>query len=207
MAPQNGSGDAVNGRRLVIAGIGLGAFAALARHARRGEVGALEEQAFRGVNALPEAVHGPLWVVMQGGSLAAVGVTAGGMALSGRRDTAVRLGIAGASVWALCKVVKSRIGRGRPGAHLQHVIVRGAAQSGLGFPSGHTAVAFTLAGVASPALSRRASGLAWTAAGLVAVARQYVGAHLPADVAGGVAIGLVAAAVAAQPPASCSRRG
>jgi membrane-associated phospholipid phosphatase len=188
----------VNGRRLVVASAGLGAFGVLARHARGGEVGALEEQVFRGINALPQAAEGPLWVVMQTGSLAAVGVAAGAMALSGHRETAVRLGVAGSSVWALCKVVKSRIGRGRPGAHLQNVIVRGAAQSGLGFPSGHTAVAFTLAGVASPVLSRRASGLAWTAAGLVAVARQYVGAHLPADVAGGVAIGLVATAVAAQ---------
>jgi membrane-associated phospholipid phosphatase len=188
----------VNARRLVVASAGSGAFSVLARHARRGEVGALEEQVFRGINALPEAARGPLWIAMQAGSLAAVGVAAGGMALAGRRDTAVRLGVAGSSVWALCKVVKSRIGRGRPGAHLQNVIVRGTAQSGLGFPSGHTAVAFTLAGVASPVLSRRASGLAWTAAALVGVARQYVGAHLPADVAGGVAVGLVATAVAAQ---------
>ncbi len=188
----------MNGRRLAIAGAGFGVFGALAQHARRGQVGASEEWVFRSVNALPDAAHGPLWVVMQGGSLAAVGVTAGATALAGRRETAVRLGIAGGSVWAICKIVKHQIGRGRPAAHLQDVIVRGAAQSGLGFPSGHTAVAFTLAGVASPVLSRRASGLAWTAAGLVALARQYVGAHLPADVAGGVALGVVAAAVAAQ---------
>jgi undecaprenyl-diphosphatase len=100
-------------------------------------------------------------------------------------------------VWALCKGVKYGIGRGRPGAHLKDVIVRGAAQSGLGFPSGHTAVAFTLAGVAAPALPRRASGLAWAAAGLVGLARQYVGAHLPADVAGGVALAVAAIAVGA----------
>ncbi len=188
----------MNGRRLAVAGVALGAFGAFARHARRGDVGALEEQVFRGVNALPEAAYGPLWLVMQGGSLAAVGVSAGAMALSGRRETAVRLGVAGSSMWALCKLVKYGIGRGRPGAHLDHVIVRGAAQSGLGFPSGHTAVAFTLAGIASPALSRRASGLAWTAAGLVALARQYVGAHLPADVAGGVALAIAAVAIGAE---------
>jgi undecaprenyl-diphosphatase len=182
----------------VLAGAALGAFAVLARHARQGRVGPVEERVFRAVNALPEAANRPLWVVMQGGSLAAVGVTAGVVALSGKRETAARLGIAGASVWGLSKVVKYGIGRGRPGAHLKDVIVRGAAQSGLGFPSGHTAVAFTLAGVASPVLSRRASGLAWTAAGLVALARQYVGAHLPADVAGGVAIAVVAVAAAAQ---------
>src|SRR4051812_38965674 len=184
-------------RRLVIAGAALGTFALLAQHARRGKVGNLEEGVFRGVNALPDAANKPLWVVMQGGSLAGVGVAAGAMAATGRRDTAVRLAVAGTSMWAFCKVVKSSIGRGRPGSHLEHVIVRGAARSGLGFPSGPTAVAFPLAGVASPALSRRASALAWTAAGLVALARQYVGAHLPADVAGGVALGVAAAAVTA----------
>jgi glycosyltransferase 2 family protein len=188
----------LRGRRVLIAGAALGAFSVLAQHARRGKVGELEERLFRGVNALPEAANRPLWVVMQGGSLAAVGVTAGVVAISGRRETAVRLGVAGTSVWALSKLVKYGIGRGRPDAHLKNVIVRGAAQSGLGFPSGHTAVAFTLAGVASPVLSRRASGLAWTAAGLVALARQYVGAHLPADVAGGLALAVVAVAVSAQ---------
>jgi hypothetical protein len=49
----------VNGRRLVVAVAALGAFGLLARHARGGEVGALEEQVFRGINALPEAAEGP----------------------------------------------------------------------------------------------------------------------------------------------------
>jgi undecaprenyl-diphosphatase len=168
------------------------AFVGLARHARRGEVGPLEERVFRTVNMLPNAVHRPLWVVMQGGSLAAVGVAAGTAALAGRRNTALRLGIAGSSVWAFCKLVKYGIGRGRPSAHLGDVIVRGAAQSGLGFPSGHTAVAFTLAGVAAPVFPLPAAATAALgAAGAVAISRMYVGAHLPADIAGGVAVAAV----------------
>jgi hypothetical protein len=58
---------------------------------------------------------------------------------------------------------------------------------GLGYVSGHSAVAFALATVASPFLGRRARRVAWTLAGLVCVARIYVGSHLPLDVVGGAA--------------------
>ena len=189
-------------RRGLVAGTGVAAFAALARHARRGEVSALETRMFRAVNALPEGVHAPLWLVMQAGSLAGVGVASGVALVSGRRATAIRLGVAGTFVWGFCKLVKRLIGRGRPAAHLDAVVIRGAAQTGLGFPSGHTTVAFTLAGVAAPALSPAARRAAWTTAGLVALSRQYVGAHLPADVAGGVALSAVVVNVV-----SCTRRG
>jgi membrane-associated phospholipid phosphatase len=180
-------------KRHAVVGVAAATFAGLARHARRGEVSALEERVFRAVNALPDAAHRPLWVVMQGGSLAAVGVVSGAAALAGRREVAVRLGVAGTSVWAFCKLIKYSIGRGRPDAHLKDVIVRGDAQSGLGFPSGHTAVALTLAGVAAPSLSRPAARAALAAAGVVAFARMYVGAHLPAVIAGGVAVAVIAA--------------
>jgi undecaprenyl-diphosphatase len=186
-------------RRAAAATAATASFLGLARHARRGEVSTLEAQVFRGINALPNAMHGPMWVVMQGGSLAGVGVVSGVAALAGRRHLAVRLGIAGSAVWAFCKLVKYSIGRGRPAAHLPDVILRGAPQSGLGFPSGHAAVAFTLAGVAAPDLSDAAARAAFAAAGVVAVARMYVGAHLPADIAGGVAIGVAVS--------SCSPRG
>jgi undecaprenyl-diphosphatase len=182
--------------RLARAAIASAVFGALAHHARRGEVSALEERAFRAANALPDAAHGPVWVVMQGGSLAGVWVVAGATALAGRRELSARLAVAGTVVWGFCKLIKHDIQRGRPGAHLLNVVVRGAPQSGLGFPSGHTAVAFTLAGVAAPSLPLAGRVVAYSAAGIVGLARQYVGAHLPVDVAGGFAIGVAVAAVA-----------
>ena len=55
--------------------------------------------------------------------------------------------------------------------------------------SGHAAVSVTLALVSLP--NGRPGGLAGllTAAGITGVARIYVGAHLPLDVAGGWALG------------------
>jgi undecaprenyl-diphosphatase len=60
---------------------------------------------------------------------------------------------------------------------------------GLGFVSGHTAVAFAVAAVASPYLDRRGRALAYGLALVVGLARIQVSAHLPLDVVGGAALG------------------
>jgi glycosyltransferase 2 family protein len=184
--------------RAAVVAVSTGAFAGLALHARRGNVSPVEERAFRTVNALPNAAHGPLWVVMQAGSLAGVGVVTAATAAAGHVPTARRLGVAGTAVWGGAKLVKRAVRRGRPGAHLADVIVRGEAQTGLGFPSGHTAVAFTLAGIAAPIASPPQRIALLAGATVVGIARQYVGAHLPADVLGGVAMGAAVAAVTAR---------
>jgi undecaprenyl-diphosphatase len=70
------------------------------------------------------------------------------------------------------------------------VTTRGPAETGLGFPSGHSAVAFTLASVVAPELPvpLRPAVFGWAA--VVGWSRLYVGAHLPLDVLGGAAIGV-----------------
>lgn len=52
------------------------------------------------------------------------------------------------------------------------------------------ALAAALAAVVAPHLPRPAKAVAWAVAAVVAVARVYVGAHLPLDVVGGAGIGL-----------------
>jgi undecaprenyl-diphosphatase len=170
------------------------AFVALAERARTGKVTRLEERAFRAVNRISPAIRGPVWMVMQAGSLPAVGAAA--IAARRRsRSTSIGMAVAGTAVWALAKAVKRVIRRGRPADHLDDVTIHGATQSGLGFPSGHAAVATTLASVGSRVLPAGGARAAWLAALVVGGARQYVGAHLPLDVAGGVAMGVTAGAL------------
>ena len=69
------------------------------------------------------------------------------------------------------------------------VLIRGAEAAGLGFPSGHAAVASALATAAGPYVSQRARRVMWVAVWAVALARVYVGSHFPIDVIGGVALG------------------
>ena len=109
--------------------------------ARRREVGRGEERVFRVLNGAPDRLHGPVWVVMQSGSLGAVFVTSGLLRRAGRGQTAATALAAGTLVWAGVKAVKPLVGRGRPARHLEGVAVRGQQQTGLGYPSGHTAVA------------------------------------------------------------------
>jgi membrane-associated phospholipid phosphatase len=170
------------------------AFVLLARTAAHGKVSAGEERCFRSINTRSPALRSPAWIVMQAGSLPAVGVAAAA-ALPRRRSIAVALAMSGTSVWALSKLVKRIVGRGRPADHLAGVLIHGATQRGAGFPSGHAAVATALAAVGSRVLPRPAAQAAWVTSALVCGTRQYVGAHLPLDVVGGAALGLAAGAV------------
>lgn len=133
----------------------------------------------------------PLWVVMQAGSLAAVFLLGAAAVRWNTRRGPLPILVGGTAVWAGVKLLKVPVGRERPSAYLDRVRVRGAEQSGLGYPSGHAAVATLLAILATrPGPSRR---LAHGVAGMTGLARIHVGAHLPLDVVGGLAIGTLAA--------------
>lgn len=182
--------------RIISSASALLVLASTARNARAGGVSPREEQVFRSVNDLPSALHGPLWAVMQTGSLAAVFVAAGTQVRRQPPARTVALLVAGVGMWAGVKVVKPLVGRGRPAAELDRVVVRGHDQSGLGYPSGHSAVAATLAIAISHNRGVRAGVGTLGIAALTGGARMYVGAHLPLDIAGGLAIGALGGGIA-----------
>ncbi|WP_051712291.1 phosphatase PAP2 family protein [Spirillospora albida] len=168
---------------------GLGAGIALAVFAADGYLLRVEADVFRLVNGLPDRLFGPVNVVMQAGALGAVAVTAAAALAVRRVRLAVDLALGGTLAWLLAKLVKELADRGRPGALLPEAVLRGAHESGLGFVSGHAAVAAALATVASAHVARPVRWALWTAAAAVALGRVYVGAHLPLDVVAGAALG------------------
>ena len=172
------------------------AFASLiwsARRAKAGEVSPQEERVFRSFNNSSDAVKGRVWTVMQYGSFGSVPLFAALVAVYKGRRRGLVVGVAGTVVWLLCKVVKRIVGRGRPLDLLTEVNVRARAQTGLGYPSGHAAVSLTLALSSTSALPFRA--IAIVAAAIASGGRLYVGAHLPLDVLGGLALGAIVGAV------------
>jgi len=156
--------------------------------AQRGELPMLEHDLFRIVNNLPEIFFPVVWVVMQLGNVVAVPVVAGIAALTGRFRMARDLLVSGVLAYFAADLVKSVVGRERPAGLLDANLLDGNV-TGIGFISGHAAVAAALATAAVPYLSRRGRRVAWVLAWTVAIARVYVGAHLPLDVLGGAAVG------------------
>jgi undecaprenyl-diphosphatase len=150
----------------------------------------LEAAAFRLVNDLPSLPFAVVWVPMQLGNLLVVPAAVLVALVARRFRLAIGLALAGGGVYALAKVVKHFVLRGRPETVLDDVVVRGAAAHGLGFVSGHIGVVTALALVAAPWLPRRGRWALAAAVAAVFLSRMYVGAHLPLDMIGGAGLGL-----------------
>jgi undecaprenyl-diphosphatase len=149
----------------------------------------LEEDAFWLLNDLPRSLFLVIWLPMQAGSVGAVALFTGIALLAKRRLLALELAAAGVLAWGLAKAIKVFFDRPRPGVLFDDAYLHGDVVTGLGYLSGHAAIAATLATVAGPWLPRRLRRLAWGLALLVGLSRIYVGAHLPLDVLGGYALG------------------
>ncbi len=150
-----------------------------------------EEGLFDAANGLPRAAGPLLLAVMPvGTSVGAIVLVV--LAVVVRR---VRLGATALLAWGLGRAtsaaLKAWVDRPRPTLLLDGVHLRQAQPFDQAFPSAHTTGAVALAVVAGWAFPR-ARVPALVVAGLVAAARMYVGVHLPLDLLGGAALGLLA---------------
>jgi membrane-associated phospholipid phosphatase/tRNA A-37 threonylcarbamoyl transferase component Bud32 len=148
-----------------------------------------ERDLFRLINNMPESISLPAQAVMQAGALAAALIFAAIALLTRRWRLAVDLLLSSTLAWLFTKWLKTAIERDRPILIIDGLLIRGPEATGLGFPSGHAAVAAALATAAGPYVSQKTGRVLWLVVWLVGVARVYVGAHLPLDVVGGIALG------------------
>ena len=167
--------------------------------ARRPEIPAYEVELFRRVNGASDRIRVPVRAIMQAGTFGTVPAVSVLAWLFGRKRLAASLAVSGTIAWVGAKVVKPFGGRQRPHAILPDVMIREPIQGDLGWVSGHTAVATTIALVASEELPRRVRPVLLGIVGTVGFGRMYVGAHLPHDVVGGAGLGMMISAVI--PPA------
>jgi undecaprenyl-diphosphatase len=114
-----------------------------------------------------------------------------------RYRAAAAMAASGIGVYLIARVVKAAVDRGRPDAMLADVHAREVFGEGsLGFPSGHAAVAAALAYTCAMYFGGWVLRISVALAIVVPLGRLYVGAHLPLDVIGGAALGVVAGSVA-----------
>ena len=153
-------------------------------------VPAWELELTRIVNGAPDAVAAPLYPVMQLGTLAAP-LLAALLLLVVRRDALLAGAalVAGLMAWFGAKAVKRIVERGRPLAYVSDLDVREGTGAGLGFVSGHSAVAAATAVVVMVAVPPRWRPALVVVVLVVGVARIVYGVHLPADVVGGWSFG------------------
>ncbi|MEA2009845.1 MAG: phosphatase PAP2 family protein [Actinomycetota bacterium] len=174
-------------------GAALVGLAGSAVEARRG-LPDWEHKIYRTINDAPDELAPFAWAPMQAGSLSAPFVLAGWSYWRTRRpDPAVAYAAAGFTTWLVAKGVKKAVGRGRPYDHDPTTNLRLATQTdgSLGYVSGHAAVASTLATIISSERSVAESIALHSFAVGVGVTRIYAGAHLPLDVVGGTALGVL----------------
>ncbi len=147
------------------------------------------------INEAPAWIAHALWPIMQLGTVWApivIGVVVAAV-YGPRRGAAVV--ISGLSAWFLAKFVKHLVERGRPLAYLPNINVREGSGGGLGFVSGHTAVAFAVATALLPILPPKGRVVAYALATMVGLARIVYGVHLVVDVIGGAALGIMCGCV------------
>ncbi|WP_456870207.1 phosphatase PAP2 family protein [Geodermatophilus sp. SYSU D00766] len=174
---------------LVRVALGLVVLGAGVLVAQQGRLSLFERDLFRLVNDLPAGVLPVVWLVMQLGNVLAVPTLALVAALGRHYRAARDLLVSGLTAYVAADLVKALVGRERPAGLPVGAVLHEGPIGGAGFVSGHSAVAAALATAAAPYLTRRGRRVAWTLAWSVAVARVYVGAHLPLDVVGGIALG------------------
>ncbi len=155
---------------------------------------AWEESFFRALNELPHDVEWILWVLQQMGSAMVMPFAALVLWRMTRRwQPPVAMLAAGFILgWLGAKGIKAIVGRGRPAAILDDVVLGfDVPVTEIGFPSGHAVLVFTLAVAFAPYLKRRGRMVAFAVAIAVGLTRIYVGAHMPLDIIGGAGYGLV----------------
>ncbi len=174
-----------------IAGAGLGASYVVAT---RDPIPEWELRLTEWINDAPDSLATVLYPVMQAGTLGGPIVVAVSIAVF-KRDWLLSGAtvLAGLVAWFGAKGVKRIVQRDRPLTYLPEIIVREGNGTGLGYVSGHSAVAATAAIMAMAALPRRWRPFLAVVVVLVGLARIVHGVHLPADVVGGWSFGVLVA--------------
>ena len=151
---------------------------------------AWERSLTRWFNDAPDWVAHTMWPVMQAGTLFCPFVVALVIGFV-KRDWFVAgvTVVVGVVVWFGAQGVKQIVERPRPYAFISHLDIREGTASGLGFLSGHSAMAAAVAVVAFTVVARRWWPLLIAVVVIVGIARIVQGVHLPADVIGGWAFG------------------
>ena len=190
-------------RNLLLFATGAALFEGSRLLAKRERIPELEERVFQAANGASDAIVIPTRIVMQAGTFGTVPAVSALALVTRRPRLAAEIAVGGTAAWFLAKAAKPLGGRPRPAGVLEGVRTREGIEGDLGWVSGHTAVATTLALTTSPWVPRWSRPFLAVIVWVTGFGRMYVGAHLPLDLVGGAGLGMMLSAVvrsASRPP-------
>lgn len=162
-----------------------------------GGVGPIETALFTVFNRLPSWLTGIFLILSFPGTLAAVLLVALVALTRKHYVNSLKILIGGISAFSVAFLLKQLAIRARPIELLSNVDVREYSIGTNGFPSGHVATATALAVITYQYVpSKYHKYITWSVIG-VAASRLYLGVHLPADLLGGFAVGLICGSISA----------
>lgn len=113
-----------------------------------------------------------------------------------RRTGMIMFASAGINIFLVNVILKNAFARTRPYIIFESLISLVGEESDFSFPSGHSAISFSVATVILLCLPKKFGIPAIVLAFLISVSRLYVGVHYPTDVICGILIGIFCAFVA-----------
>lgn len=160
--------------------------------ASSGQMTNWEMSLFGTINQMTNVLKWPALILTQFGDIAIICALLLGFLVVGKRWVVGRIFVIIGAITVVSQIAKHVIGRQRPIDLVEPVLIR-VQETGLGYPSRHTAVATALGIIIVYSFGRKWLWVAclWTLA--VGFTRIYLGVHAPLDVVGGFALGAMIA--------------
>lgn len=174
---------------MLIIAIALIIFGASAWTAFGKQLTGFEASTFRAINDLPNGLQIIMKLATEFGAVVTLPAILLPLLVMKRYLLALQVFLAGGAAFVVAEIAKKLVDRPRPFDLLQNVHQR-IAESGPGFPSGHTTFATVLAVTLALAFGGKWRWIAFLWITMVGVSRIYLGVHSLLDIIGGICIGV-----------------